>query len=198
MDVLHCQSKTISKVKSLGQDIFVQVKENQKALLADCQMKSRVKRDIDRYVSTEKEHGRVKEREYFVYKGLTSMYEGEFKDAKCVIRVERDRSCFSREQLDVVSSRERSYYICTRDIAAKESENIIHRHWEIENCCNNVLDCAFQEDKSRIRISPEIMATLIAMGLNVLRMNGCKNIRQSRMEMAWNRRKLSRLKHPWN
>lgn len=126
------------------------------------------------------------------------MYKGEFGDAKCMIRVERGRSYFSKEQLNVVSSMERSYYICTRDITAKESENIIRRHWEIENCCNNVLDGAFQEDKSRIRISPEIMATLRAMGLNVLRMNGVKNIRQSRIEMAWNRYKLSRLKYLWN
>lgn len=198
MDALHCQSKTILEVKKKEQDILVQVKENQKELLRNCQTRTRVKRDIDRYRTKEKQHGRMEEREYSLYKGLTNTYDGDFRGIKSVIRVDRKRSYFSKEQLRDMHSSERSYYICTKDITAKESANIIRRHWEIENCCNNVLDTSFQEDRSRIRISPEIMATLRAMGLNVLRMNNCNNVRQTRMEMAWNRYKLSGLKYLWN
>lgn len=56
----------------------------------------------------------------------------------------------------------------------------IRAHWRIENGSHHVRDTAFAEDASRIRKNPDIVARLRSLAYNLLRANGCDNIRNTR------------------
>ncbi len=62
--------------------------------------------------------------------------------------------------------------------------NAIRGHWETENPNHHVRDKALQEDASRIRKNPGIMARLKSFGLNILRLNDVRNITLARFENA--------------
>jgi predicted transposase YbfD/YdcC len=56
-------------------------------------------------------------------------------------------------------------------------------HWGIENCNHHVRDVTFEEDKSRIRIKPLIMASLRSFALNILRHTAQKTSPGSAVKM---------------
>ncbi len=58
----------------------------------------------------------------------------------------------------------------------------IRRHWGIENRNHHVRDVSCDEDKSRIRDNPGIMARARSFALNILRTNGITNVAQA----LWN------------
>lgn len=58
----------------------------------------------------------------------------------------------------------------------------IRDHWGIENRNHHVRDVSCDEDKSRIRINPGIMARARSFALNIMRKNGVTNIAQA----LWN------------
>jgi predicted transposase YbfD/YdcC len=59
---------------------------------------------------------------------------------------------------------------------------IIRGHWGIENRNHYVRDVAFDEDRSRIRDNPGIMARARSFALNILRKNRITNVAQA----LWN------------
>ena len=73
------------------------------------------------------------------------------------------------------TSREVSWYITDRTgQSAAYYGAVIRGHWDVENPNHYVRDVALQEDASRIRKNPGIMARLRSFGLNILRLNGIK------------------------
>jgi hypothetical protein len=60
----------------------------------------------------------------------------------------------------------------------------IRAHWRIENGSHYVRDTAFAEDASRIRKNPDIVARLRSFAYNLIRANGCDNIRNARWRAA--------------
>jgi hypothetical protein len=54
----------------------------------------------------------------------------------------------------------------------------------VENPNHHVRDVALQEDTSRIRKNPGIMARLRSFGLNILRLKGVKNVAAALFENA--------------
>ena len=58
----------------------------------------------------------------------------------------------------------------------------IRGHWGIENRNHYVRDVAFDEDRSRIRNNPGIMARARSFALNIMRKNGITNVNQA----LWN------------
>ena len=73
---------------------------------------------------------------------------------------------------------EKSFYASTTDnLNAKEFNSAIRGHWGIENINHCVRDINMNEDKSRIRKNPEIFAILRSFGLNVMRNNNVKDIK---------------------
>jgi len=76
-------------------------------------------------------------------------------------------------------STEYSYYVYTENVSAKEGNNIIRKHWSIENTQNHVRDEIMDEDKSRIRVKPVNMMILRSFALNTLRIKGVENVKQT-------------------
>jgi predicted transposase YbfD/YdcC len=60
----------------------------------------------------------------------------------------------------------------------------IRGHWRIENASHYVRDVAFAEDASRIRRNPDIVARLRSFAYNLLRADGCANIKNARWRAA--------------
>jgi len=60
----------------------------------------------------------------------------------------------------------------------------IRAHWRIENGSHYVRDTAFAEDASRIRKNPDIVARLRSFAYNLIRAQGCDNIRNARWRAA--------------
>ncbi|MDJ0447125.1 hypothetical protein [Methylocystis sp. JR02] len=60
----------------------------------------------------------------------------------------------------------------------------IRGHWRIEYGSHYVRDVAFAEDASRIRKNPDIVARLRSFAYNLLRADGCDNIKNARWRVA--------------
>lgn len=53
---------------------------------------------------------------------------------------------------------------------------VIRGHWAIENRNHYVRDVSYDEDKSRIRNNPGIMARARSFALNIMRKHGVTNV----------------------
>ena len=56
----------------------------------------------------------------------------------------------------------------------------IRGHWQIENASHYVRDVAFEEDASRIRKNPDIVARLRSFAYNLIRASGANTIQHAR------------------
>ena len=81
---------------------------------------------------------------------------------------------------------ETSFYVCSAPLSAKKAAEAIRSHWGVENKNHYVRDVAMLEDASRIRINPGIFARARSFALNILRVNGEKNIADALWRNALN------------
>ena len=76
-----------------------------------------------------------------------------------------------------------AYYVASAtNLPAAAWAAVIRGHWSIENRNHYVRDVSCEEDKSRIRCNPGIMARARSFALNILRKNGITNVAQA----LWN------------
>jgi predicted transposase YbfD/YdcC len=73
-----------------------------------------------------------------------------------------------------------AFYVSSADgFPATEWAAAIRGHWGIENRNHYVRDVSCDEDKSRIRDNPGIMARARSFALNIMRKNGITNVAQA-------------------
>ena len=98
------------------------------------------------------------------------------------------RSTLTRRAKDGMWDRreETSLYVCSAPLSAKKAAEAIRSHWGVENKNHYVRDVAMLEDASRIRINPGIFARARSFALNILRVNGEKNIADALWRNALN------------
>ncbi len=131
---------------------------------------------IDYHKTINKGHGRLEKREVRVYPEIQYIT----KDTKskwnsnlsAMYQVNRKRSIRGKE------SWEKSYYVGSIELEAVLALDTLRNHWSVENQNHYVRDVVLEEDKSRIRMNPGIMARLRSFTLNILRVNSVKNITQ--------------------
>jgi len=94
-----------------------------------------------------------------------------------VLRLERS-VCRRDPRRDFASKHEVVYWVSSATGPTPESWNEwIRGHWRIENGSHYVRDVAFAEDASRIRKNADIVARLRSFAYNLLRADGCDNIK---------------------
>ena len=76
-----------------------------------------------------------------------------------------------------------AYYVSSAEgLPATAWAAVIRGHWAIENRNHYVRDVSYDEDKSRIRHNPGIMARARSFALNIMRKHGVTNV----AEALWN------------
>lgn len=123
-----------------------------------------------------KTRNRIESRKVEVFIAPTLTDDEKWSPAKVAVKVERHRQVFDTKAKVWKNSDETSFYISTIVLGAEEFCQAIRNHWGIENRNHHVRDVTMGEDKSRIRINPNIFAKLRSFALNILRKNNVKNV----------------------
>lgn len=159
--------------------MIVQLKENQKELLSNCEDLVRFTQPTEQYAEENVEHGRIEQRKLTVYTN-----EGDFITdrqwqgfIKAIFRVEREVQKFNTQIKRYETSSETSYYLSNGTLSAQQAFYGVKNHWLIENSNHYVRDVSLQEDLSRIRVKADNMARLRSFALNIMRKNNVANIK---------------------
>ncbi len=176
-DALHCQEKTLRIAKQTDNDVIVQVKANQKTLLADCEAISEtgVPDDIHQE-PLNKARNRIESRKTEVFISPTFTDNEKWGLTEALVKVVRYRQVFDTRSKTWKNSDETSFYISTTVLSAPEFCQAIRNHWGIENRNHHVRDVTMKEDNSRIRTNPHIFAKLRSFAINILRNNNVANV----------------------
>jgi predicted transposase YbfD/YdcC len=103
----------------------------------------------------------------------------------------------SERPLNGQVSSEQRYYIASLDPEVKQFAHAVRAPWGIEKCVHWVLDIAFREDASRVRVghAPENLAVRRHIALNLLRQDPTAKvgIHNKRLKAGWDEAYLATL-----
>ncbi|MBW6535987.1 MAG: ISAs1 family transposase [Mariniphaga sp.] len=159
--------------------LIIQVKENQKELLQACSDIIRFSKPVSCCQTSEKGRNRIEERSTSVYHDqLQFICDKQWsKYIESVICVERQTYVFDTKEKRYKDRGEVAVYIANHKVDATQSNELVRKHWHIENKDHHVRDVTLNEDESRIRVNPENMSTLRSFALNILRKNNIENVK---------------------
>jgi predicted transposase YbfD/YdcC len=180
-DALHCQRQGFAQAAASGNALLVRVKQNQPTLHATlvtlCAEQSPVSchETVDR-----RRHGRQEHRRVEVFDAAAGRLDAPWQELiACVARVSRLTYVKDTRSGLWPTREEVGYYACQARYDAETMAHAIRAHWSVENRAHYVRDVSLDEDASRIRTQPGVMARLRSLALNILRANGVQNIRQA-------------------
>ena len=173
------KKKTFEIAQEKDKGLIVQLKENQKELLKNCEDLIRFTPNTGQYGEQNAEHGRIEDRRLTAYQNKDNFIEDEQWQAlvKTIYKVDRKVQKLNTQNKQYETSSETAYYISNGALPVKQAFSGIQHHWLIENSDHYVRDVAFQEDASRIRIKADNMARLRSIALNIMRKNNVTNIK---------------------
>ncbi|NOX48835.1 MAG: ISAs1 family transposase [Chlorobi bacterium] len=138
--------------------MIIQLKENQKGLLQNCNDIVRFSQNGGIYQTAgEKNRNRIEERTVEVYYGQNGFIEDQqwAKHIKTTISVERKTQVYNTKEKGYRTRQEKAVYLASYKVSAKQAYQHIRNHWFIENKDHHVRDVTLREDCSRIRVNPE-------------------------------------------
>jgi predicted transposase YbfD/YdcC len=195
IDAMGCQAPIARKIVERGGDYVLAVKANQETLLDDL---VRHFTDLDRdecdyHETVEKDHGRIETRQCWVSCDIGGIGNpGQWHGLHAVAMVRSTR------QIGPNISTETRYFITSaKHGAAKRLAQHVRAHWSVENNLHWVLDIAFNEDQSRVRIGNAAQNfTLIRhLCLNILKTDKTnkRGIKAKRKRAGWDNQYLTHL-----
>jgi predicted transposase YbfD/YdcC len=103
----------------------------------------------------------------------------------------------SERQIGNEITKEKRYFISSRDSDAESFGRAVRLHWEIENSLHWVLDMTFREDECRIRKgnAPENFAILRHIALNLLKNEKSKkrSVKRKLLKAGWDNAYLQKV-----
>ncbi|MGH2410041.1 MAG: ISAs1 family transposase, partial [Chloroflexota bacterium] len=175
IDAIGCQTAIAQAIRAQGADYVLALKANQEGLyqavvaaFAERDARARLPYRHDTHREVDKGHGRVEVRTTTVIDDpvlLTWLNPDHVWDGLTgVARVEAER------RLAGEASRETRYYLSSV-ATARLVHDAVRSHWGIENGVHWVLDMAFREDLSRVRVGhgAQNFSLLRRLSLNLLR-----------------------------
>lgn len=199
IDALGCQKEIASRIIKREADYVLALKANQEHLYEDVvQLFTQLRQHtthssaLDFYETYDEQHGRQEIRRYWTTSLLSTLRTKEqWSGLQSVGMVESERS------LNGETSTEQRYYILSLPNDARTFGSAVRAHWGIENTVHWVLDVAFREDMSRIRIDhgPENFAVVRHIALNLLRQETTYkgSIKTKRLKAGWNNAYLAKV-----
>jgi hypothetical protein len=157
------------------------VKGNQAHLLRACRAIAAGGAPVDTAASRDMGRSRQEDRTVEVFPVADALAGTEWEPfIKTVIRVTRHTLLRSAATGLWKERGEVAFYVSSAaGLPATEWAAAIRGHWGIENRNHHVRDVSCDEDKSRIRDNPGIMARARSIALNILRKNGVSNVAQA-------------------
>lgn len=172
IDAMGCQKNIAKQIIDKGGDYILSLKGNQGNLYE--QVKEYAITSIEtsfedveheKYTTTEKDHGRIETREYYLLKDLDWL---ENKKAWCGLN--SVGIVVSTRKTRGKTTTETRFYITSLKSNAKRFANGVRRHWEVE-MLHWTLDVVFDDDQCRKRAekSAENFAVIRHIALNLLK-----------------------------
>jgi predicted transposase YbfD/YdcC len=179
-DALHCQKDTFMQAAATGNALLVRVKDNQLTLHDRLAGICASHQPFDSYETVDRRrHGRQEHRLVEVFDTVGHLDAAWQPLVACVARV--SRLTFEKDTRSGLwpSREEIGCYACQIRLDAETLARAVRSHWTIENWDHYVRDVALGEDDSRIRHQPGGMARIRSAALNILRVNGVRNVSQA-------------------
>jgi len=185
-DALNCQKEIAATIVEQGADYVLALKENHPNLYADVELYfntlSLGRQSTE--VEVEKGHGRIETRRYSLNTEIKWLAQkSDWKNLNGIGMVESTR------EISGMVSTERRYYV-TSLVDLNDFSRAVRRHWSVENQLHWVLDVAFREDLSRVRIenAAENFSIIRRIALNLLKQEKTSKagIESKRLKAGWN------------
>lgn len=176
IDAMGCQTDIARKIVEQEADYVLALKRNQGSLYSEVKdMFTRAEQtgykdtlhDFERTVDGN--HGRIEIRQYWTISDPSFIDylndKGKWAGMRSIGMVKAER------RIEGQTSYQTRYYISSLSGEASVFGEAVRSHWGIENSVHWILDIAFREDDSRIRIgnAPENLAVLRHIALNLLK-----------------------------
>jgi predicted transposase YbfD/YdcC len=205
IDAAGCQTDIAQQIIAQGGDYILALKDNQPTLAADvallfqdCHQSRPGSYQADHARTIEKGHGRIETRDCWTIAGpavLAPLRRSEaWVGLQSVIEVQAER------QLPDERTAATRYYLSSLSGNADQALRATRTHWQVENRLHWVLDVAFREDDSRVRVDhgPENFAILRRLALNLLKQDKSLKIgiKGKRKAAGWDEAYLLRLLAP--
>lgn len=202
IDAIAAHAEMAQTIRDQGADYVLAVKDNQpklhgrlKQLFSRAAQGGLAEWRHDHHQTVEKGHGRIETRQVWTVSDPQWLRwldpDGQWPDLGCVVMVVRQR------RIGEAVSVEESYFITSLPGSAKAVGAAIRAHWQIENGLHWVLDIAFREDESRVRVghAPANLAVLRHIALNLLKQETTlkRGLKTKRLKAGWDNAYLRRV-----